>query len=68
MVEEKIFYPAVREMVEEAEDLLDEASIEHAGAKDLIAEIEAMSAEDPLMDATVKVLSEQIQHHVKEEE
>ena len=49
-------------------DLLDEATVEHAGAKVLIVEIEAMQPGMPLYDAKVTVLGEQIQHHVKEEE
>ncbi|MDB5764685.1 MAG: hemerythrin [Herminiimonas sp.] len=66
--EEEIFYPAVRKAVKEGGDLVDEATVEHASAKDLIAQIQQMSAEDDLFDAKVKVLSEQIEHHVKEEE
>ncbi len=68
LVEEEIFYPAVKKASKEAGDLIDEATVEHASAKDLIAQIEAMSAEEGLFDAKVKVLSEQIEHHVKEEE
>ncbi len=66
--EEEIFYPAVRKAVKEGGDLVDEAVVEHASAKELIAQIQAMSAEEDLFDAKVKVLSEQIDHHVKEEE
>ena len=68
-VEEEIFYPAAREALGEEEDLIDEADVEHATAKDLIAQIEGSSpAEDALFDAKVKVLGEYIAHHVKEEE
>jgi hemerythrin superfamily protein len=66
--EEEIFYPAVREAGEETEDLVDEATVEHASAKDLIAQISAMDPHDELYDAKVKVLGEYINHHVKEEE
>lgn len=66
-IEEEIFYPAARQATGD-DDLMDEAVVEHAGAKDLIAQIEAMKAGDDLYDAKVKVLGEQIQHHVKEEE
>lgn len=66
--EEEIFYPAVREAGGETEDLVDEATVEHAAAKDLIAQILAMDSSDDLYDAKVKVLSEQIEHHVGEEE
>jgi len=65
-IEEEIFYPEERGDVEE--DMLDEAYVEHDGAKKLIAEIEAMQPGDELYDAKVKVLGEYIKHHVKEEE
>lgn len=65
-IEEDIFYPACEGKVEE--DLLKEAYVEHDGAKVLIAEIEAGGPDDEFYDAKVKVLSEQIEHHVKEEE
>ena len=64
--EEEIFYPAAR--AEQTDDLLDEAEVEHASAKDLIAQIEAMQPDDDLYDAKVTVLGEYIDHHVKEEE
>lgn len=66
-IEEEIFYPAVREQVED-QDIMDEALVEHAGAKDLIAQLEGMSPGDDLYDAKVTVLGEEIDHHVKEEE
>ncbi len=65
-IEEEIFYPACEGKVEE--DLLKEAYVEHDGAKVLIAEIEAGGPGDDFYDAKVKVLSEQIEHHVEEEE
>ena len=65
-IEEEIFYPEERGEVED--DLLDEAYVEHQGAKDLIAQIEAMTPADEFYDAKVKVLGEYIKHHVKEEE
>ena len=65
-IEEEIFYPACEGKVEE--DLLKEAYVEHDGAKVLIAEIEAGGPSDEFYDAKVQVLSEQIEHHVKEEE
>jgi hemerythrin superfamily protein len=67
-IEEEIFYPALRAASKDAADLLDEAEVEHAGAKDLIAQIEEMDPEDDLYDAKVKVLGEQVEHHVGEEE
>ncbi len=67
-LEEEIFYPAVREASGDAEDMVDEAVVEHASAKDLIAQLQEMDPEDDLYDAKVKVLSEQIEHHVGEEE
>ena len=65
-IEEEIFYPACEGKVEEAD--LKEAYVEHDGAKVLIAEIEQGAPSDEYYDAKVKVLSEQIEHHVKEEE
>lgn len=66
-IEEEIFYPAAREAIGD-DDLLDEAVVEHAGAKRLIDEIESMEIGDDLYDAKIHVLGEQIKHHVKEEE
>lgn len=66
-VEEEIFYPAVHEALDEP-DLVDEATVEHSTAKDLIAQIQESSPDDELYDAKVKVLGEYIDHHVKEEE
>jgi hemerythrin superfamily protein len=65
--EEEIFYPAVRAATKD-EDMVDEAVVEHASAKDLIAQIISMDPTDDLYDAKVKVLGELIDHHVKEEE
>lgn len=67
-IEEEIFYPATREASEDTEDMVDEAVVEHASAKDLIAQIMEMDPDDDLYDAKVKVLSEMIDHHVEEEE
>jgi hypothetical protein len=67
MIEEEIFYPACRGEIED-EELVDEAHVEHDGAKVLISEILSGSPEDEFYDAKVKVLSEMIKHHVKEEE
>ncbi len=66
-IEEEIFYPAFLEATEE-EDIHHEAEVEHDGAKNLIAQIEASGPEDDYYDAKVTVLSEMIKHHVKEEE
>jgi len=65
-IEEEIFYPACRGQIEEG--LLKEAYVEHDGAKVLIAELEASQPDEEFYDAKVKVLSEQIEHHVHEEE
>jgi len=66
-IEEEIFYPAFLEQAQD-EDMHHEAVVEHDGAKKLIAEIEAASPTDEYYDAKVTVLSEMINHHVKEEE
>lgn len=66
-VEEDLFYPAAFAATKAA-GLLQEAQVEHASAKDLIAQIEASSPGQPLFDARVKVLGEYIAHHVAEEE
>jgi hemerythrin superfamily protein len=65
-IEEEIFYPAVKGQVED--DMLDEAYVEHDGAKMMIGELLAGAPDDQFYDAKVKVLSEEIKHHVKEEE
>jgi len=66
-IEEEIFYPAAKEAIKEP-DLIDEATVEHASAKDLIAQLRESDPTDELYDAKVKVLGEYIDHHVKEEE
>jgi hypothetical protein len=65
-IEEEIFYPACKGKVEE--DLLQESYVEHDGAKVMIAELLASSLDDEFYDAKMTVLSEEIKHHVKEEE
>jgi len=66
ILEEEIFYPALEGKVDE--DLLKESFVEHDAAKVMIAEIEAGEPSDEFYDAKVKVLSEEIEHHVEEEE
>jgi hypothetical protein len=66
LLEEEIFYPACKGKVEE--ELISEAYVEHDGAKVLIAELLASEPDATFYDAKVKVLSEQIEHHVEEEE
>lgn len=67
LIEEEIFYPACREAGVES-DMMDEAGVEHDGAKVLMIELENGSPDDDYYDAKVKVLSEDIKHHIKEEE
>lgn len=66
-IEEEIFYPAVLEALED-EDMMNEAKVEHASAKDLIEQLEGMEADDPMLIAKFTVLGEYVLHHVKEEE
>lgn len=66
MIEEEIFYPALRGKIEE--DLLNEAYVEHDGAKVLINDIEAANGDEDFFEAKVTVLKEEIEHHVTEEE
>jgi iron-sulfur cluster repair protein YtfE (RIC family) len=65
-IEEEIFYPALRKLID-APELLDEAEAEHQEAKDMIARIEAMPAADAAMDELVSTLARAVEHHVKEE-
>jgi hemerythrin-like domain-containing protein len=67
-LEEEIFYPVAREALPDEEDLFNEADVEHASAKELIAQVESGNASDPMTCARFLVLAEQIEHHVEEEE
>jgi len=66
-IEEEIFYPAARAAIVE-HDLLDESEVEHAMAKELIEQIQAMDVDEALFDAKVRVLAEYVRHHVGVEE
>src|SRR5689334_18858055 len=66
-LEEEIFYPAIREAIDD-DALMDEADVEHATAKDLVAQLEGMSPGDDHYDAKVVVLGGYVTHHVDEEE
>jgi hemerythrin superfamily protein len=66
-IEEEIFYPAVQAALKD-KLLVPEATVEHAGVKDLIAQIEGVEPDGEMYDAKVKVLSEYVKHHVKEEQ
>jgi hemerythrin HHE cation binding domain-containing protein len=66
-IEEEILYPAARAFLPKQDDLLDEAQVEHNGAKELIAQLDRMQPDEDFFDAKVTVLSEYIKHHVKEE-
>lgn len=66
-IEEEIVYPELRAAIEQPE-LIDESGIEHAIAKDLIAQLESMDADDPEMDLTVETLAQCIRAHVAKEE
>lgn len=66
-LEEEIFYPAVQSSIKD-KSLVPEAQVEHETVKSLIEQIQGMSMDDEMFDATVKVLSEYVKHHVKEEQ
>ncbi|MEO8627069.1 MAG: hemerythrin domain-containing protein [Betaproteobacteria bacterium] len=66
-IEEEIFYPAVREAIGD-EDLMDEAEVEHATAKETIAQLQGMQPGDELYDAKFTVLGEYVNHHIDEEQ
>lgn len=68
-IEERHFYPFLREAAPETfGDLLDEAKVEHASAKDLVAQLMQMGPDDDLYDAKFTVLGEYTNHHIAEEE
>jgi len=67
-LEEEILYPAARTVLASDGDLVDEAYVEHASAKSLVAQLKTMTSDQPLFDAKVKVLGEYVDHHVREEE
>lgn len=66
-VEEEIFYPAVKKALKD-KVLVPEATVEHATLKALIAQVEGIAPDGELFDARIKVLSEYVKHHVKEEQ
>jgi hemerythrin superfamily protein len=66
-IEEEIFYPAVKKALKD-KLLVPEATVEHTGVKDLIAQLEGDEPDGEMYDAKVKVLSEYVKHHVKEEQ
>jgi hemerythrin-like domain-containing protein len=65
-IEDEIFYPACREAIKDT-DILDEATVEHQSARELIEQIEQAAEADDMFDAKVKVLGEYVNHHIKEE-
>lgn len=66
-VEEEIFYPAVKQALKDKE-MVPEANVEHASLKHLISQVEGVEPDGEMFDAKVKVMSEYVKHHVKEEE
>jgi hemerythrin superfamily protein len=66
-LEEELFYPAVRAKIKD-DELMNEALVEHNSAKTLIADIEKLQGDDPMLKPSVTVLAEYVQHHIREEE
>jgi hemerythrin superfamily protein len=66
--EEELVYPAARDALPGDEELVDEAVVEHAGARTLVAQIKTMTSDQPLYDAKLKVLGDYVDHHVRAEE
>ena len=66
-IEEEIFYPAVKQALKDKE-LVPEAAVEHASLKSLIAQVEGVAPDGEMFDAKIKVMSEYVKHHVKEEQ
>jgi hemerythrin superfamily protein len=66
-IEEEIFYPAVKAALKD-KVLVPEAAVEHAGVKSLISQLQGLEPDGEMYDAKVKVLSEYVKHHVKEEQ
>jgi hemerythrin-like domain-containing protein len=66
-IEEEIFYPAVKAALKDKE-LVPEANVEHASVKDLIAQVKDKEPDGEMFDAKIKVMSEYVKHHVKEEQ
>ncbi|MDP1931751.1 MAG: hemerythrin domain-containing protein [Gammaproteobacteria bacterium] len=67
-LEEEILYPAIKQGMNDAKDIVNEGIVEHSSVKALMKKIKAMKGNEELFDTTVMVLAEQIEHHVKEEE
>ena len=66
-IEEEIFYPAVKAALKDKE-LVPEAQVEHQSLKDLIAQVKDKEPDGEMFDAKIKVMSEYVKHHVKEEQ
>jgi iron-sulfur cluster repair protein YtfE (RIC family) len=66
-LEEEVFYPAIRDVLQD-DMLMDEAEFEHANAKDVIEELEALNPSHPSYNAKVVVLGENIERHMREEQ
>lgn len=66
-LEEEIFYPAVQEALNDKK-LVPEATVEHATLKELISQVKGIEPDGEMFDAKIKVLSEYVKHHVKEEQ
>jgi len=67
-LEEQLMYPVMRRVLDDGEELVQEAIVEHTEAKKAMDEMSGLSGEDPLLDAKMSALIGGVRHHVKEEE
>lgn len=67
-IEELLFYPRLREVLPDGDELADEAVHEHLEIKRTLNELDSMSADDDGFDDRMRTLMAEVRHHVEEEE